>query len=337
MSEKSLELRVGLLVLAAAVLLGGFVFVLGGFDLGGGFTVYVDFDNPGNVKVGAPVLVGGMDVGRVDRIEFRGNRVDPDTGRRSLVRLHLRLQERVRGTVHEDALFFVSARNILGEQVVSIDPGSPERPALQEGAIVQGVDPPRLDEALAMGFELLEGLVKLLRSHGERIKRLIDAAARVLEGVAELMDEHRDRIDRVLVNVERTSEAAADLAESARGYVQGPEVRRIVRNLDRTLAAVQEDLGPLLDDARSVASRADEVLGTIGPEEREQLRTALREAGTLVQRANAIAEDAQAITARIRRGEGTAGRFVADDSIYDDLQELLRDLKHNPWKLFWRE
>ena len=23
--------------------------------------------------------------------------------------------------------------------------------------------------------------------------------------------------------------------------------------------------------------------------------------------------------------------------IYDDLQELIRDLKHNPWKFFWRE
>jgi len=26
-----------------------------------------------------------------------------------------------------------------------------------------------------------------------------------------------------------------------------------------------------------------------------------------------------------------------DEEIYDDIQEMLRDLKHNPWKLFWRE
>ncbi len=337
MSEKSLELRVGLLVLVALVLLGAFVFVLGGFELGGGFTVYADFDNPGNVKVGAPVLIGGMDVGRVDRIEFRGNAIDPKTGRRKLIRLHLRLQERVRETLHEDAMFYISARNILGEQVVSIDPGSPNRPRLQEGAVVEGVDPPRLDEALALGFELLEGLVKLLRTHGERIKRLLEAASRVLEGVAEIMDEHGERIDRILVNVEKTTEEAARLSEAARGYVEGPEVRRIVRNLDRSLAAVDRDLGPLLQDARSVASRADETLAAIGPEEREQLRKALREAGQLVERASRIAADAEAITGRIRRGEGTAGRFTADDSVYDDLQELLRDLKHNPWKLFWRE
>jgi phospholipid/cholesterol/gamma-HCH transport system substrate-binding protein len=29
--------------------------------------------------------------------------------------------------------------------------------------------------------------------------------------------------------------------------------------------------------------------------------------------------------------------MMADEAVYDDLQELLRDLKHNPWKLFWRE
>ena len=26
-----------------------------------------------------------------------------------------------------------------------------------------------------------------------------------------------------------------------------------------------------------------------------------------------------------------------DEEIYDDLQEMIRDLKHNPWKFFWRE
>jgi phospholipid/cholesterol/gamma-HCH transport system substrate-binding protein len=26
-----------------------------------------------------------------------------------------------------------------------------------------------------------------------------------------------------------------------------------------------------------------------------------------------------------------------DEQLYDDIQELARDLKHNPWKFFWRE
>jgi phospholipid/cholesterol/gamma-HCH transport system substrate-binding protein len=28
---------------------------------------------------------------------------------------------------------------------------------------------------------------------------------------------------------------------------------------------------------------------------------------------------------------------MMDEAVYDDLQELIRDLKHNPWKFFWKE
>ena len=45
------------LPLVAVLLLGGFVFVLGGVRFGGGYTIYVDFDNPGSVKPGASVQV----------------------------------------------------------------------------------------------------------------------------------------------------------------------------------------------------------------------------------------------------------------------------------------
>ena len=31
------------------------------------------------------------------------------------------------------------------------------------------------------------------------------------------------------------------------------------------------------------------------------------------------------------------GSLVMDEAIYDDVQEMVRDLKHNPWKFFWKE
>jgi len=47
--------------------------------------------------------------------------------------------------------------------------------------------------------------------------------------------------------------------------------------------------------------------------------------------------DAHAIVAHVRRGEGTVGAFLMDEEVYDDVAEMVRDLKHNPWKLFWRD
>lgn len=326
----STEIRVGLLILIATALLVGFVLVLGGVDFGGGHTVYVDFDNPGNVKPGASVNIGGMKVGTVEDIEYRGGRLDPQTGRRSLIRLRLDIDDEVKDTIHEDALFYVTAQSVLGEQIVAIDPGNPEAPPLAENSIVRGVDPPRLDLALALGYELLDTLVTALRNNREELNDLLGNLSGIVRGLNDVLTNHRERIDRIIVNVETATAEAAQLAQSARGTIDGPEVRRIVTNLDRTLGAVARDIEPILADVRTVASNANEALGAVGPEERERIRTAIRDASRAV-------ADAQQIVAHIRQGRGTVGAIVMDEEIYDDLQELLRDLKHNPWKFFWRE
>ncbi len=57
----------------------------------------------------------------------------------------------------------------------------------------------------------------------------------------------------------------------------------------------------------------------------------------MANRSKAIAADAQVIVSHIRKGNGSVGAFVMDEQLYDDIQELARDLKHNPWKFFWRE
>ena len=39
----------------------------------------------------------------------------------------------------------------------------------------------------------------------------------------------------------------------------------------------------------------------------------------------------------LRAGKGTAGALLSRDEVYSDLRELIRDLKRNPWKFFWKE
>ncbi|MFW6067416.1 MAG: MlaD family protein [Myxococcota bacterium] len=330
MKGLSLEVRVGLLILVALGILGGFVFLLGGFDFGKGYTVYVDFDNPGNVKPGAPVNIGSIKIGSVEEIQYRGNELDPRTGRRSLIRLRLELDEEVRETIHEDALFYVTSQSMLGESIIGVDPGDPRKPVLEEGAIVEGIDPPRLDLAMSMAYELLENMVKLFRDHRDEIQDLLGGAADMLRSVNSILTDHRERIDRIVENIETATTEANELMVSARRTIDGPEVQRIVTNLDRTLVAVSGDIEPIMSDVKGLTSKANETLDALGPEERERIRTAVLQASEAV-------ADAQEIVSHIRRGRGTVGAVVMDEEIYDDIQEMLRDLKHNPWKLFWRE
>ena len=36
---------------------------------------------------------------------------------------------------------------------------------------------------------------------------------------------------------------------------------------------------------------------------------------------------------RLERGEGTIGRFLTDESVYDNIEAFTEDIKRNPWKL----
>lgn len=43
-----------------------------------------------------------------------------------------------------------------------------------------------------------------------------------------------------------------------------------------------------------------------------------------------------ALTDKLNKGEGTVGKFLTDPRVYQNLEELSADIKANPWKLFYR-
>jgi phospholipid/cholesterol/gamma-HCH transport system substrate-binding protein len=94
--ERSIEVKVGILILVSFVILGAFILVLTGMTLQSTYPVYVDFDNPGGLQAGAPVRIAGVKVGKVSELTFRGGQIDPETHRRTLVRAKLLMEENPR-------------------------------------------------------------------------------------------------------------------------------------------------------------------------------------------------------------------------------------------------
>jgi len=39
---------------------------------------------------------------------------------------------------------------------------------------------------------------------------------------------------------------------------------------------------------------------------------------------------------KVKNAEGTIGKLLYDDSLYNDLSDMVGDIKRNPWKLFWK-
>ena len=70
MADSNIELRVGLFVVVSALLLGGFVVLLTGSELGSQKTYYVDFGYSGGLQMGAPVKLSGIKLGKITGMEL---------------------------------------------------------------------------------------------------------------------------------------------------------------------------------------------------------------------------------------------------------------------------
>jgi phospholipid/cholesterol/gamma-HCH transport system substrate-binding protein len=337
--EKSIEVKVGVLILVSLGILAAFVLIMGGLSFEKTYTLFVDFDNPGGLQTGAPVRVAGVKVGKVSELAFMGGKIDPKTNRRTLVRAKINVEARVKESIHDDADFYVTTQGVLGEQYLAIDPGSPQKGVLPENSIVKGIDPPRLDLFLAKAYELLDTTMNGIRNNRELISDIATNTAGLLKGLNTTLTDNRERINRTMANLESLTTEANTLTVHARTqYVDNPKIARTIDNIDRLSTDIQKDSGPMLKDAReSLANlnRASKAVG--GEEEQVKLKKTIEDVAQLAARANATAADAQAIVQHIKKGNGTVGALVMDEAIYDDVQEMVRDLKHNPWKFLWRE
>ena len=55
-----------------------------------------------------------------------------------------------------------------------------------------------------------------------------------------------------------------------------------------------------------------------------------------VDEAQQIIEDFQELIQKLKAGEGTVGKLLYDDRLYEELEALVSDLRRHPWKLFWK-
>ena len=339
MNQRSIEIRVGALIIVAVGLLAAFAVLMTGWTFQPTITVFVSFQNPGGLTAGAPVRISGVKVGRVTEIEFLGaldRRPGPTEG---LIRASAKIEKRYAGSIHEDARWYVTVQGVLGEQFLAVDPGSPDRPSIQDGALVRGVSPPQLDLLLSESYELLHRTYRGLTDNETKIAETFDALHRTLGATGSLVDHNQEKIDHIVTNAEILSTNAVETLKAARErYVDGPQVTRIMNNVERSAEVAGRDLAPMIADGREVLGDAKKITHALaGEQQLAALGSITRDVGDAARSAKGAATDAEALIKRVKQGQGTAGALIRDEALYDDLSELVRDLKHNPWKLLWKQ
>jgi len=339
MNQRSIEIRVGALIIVAVGLIAVFAVLVSGFNFQPTLTVYVSFQNPGGLTAGAPVRISGVKVGRVSDIEFVGQLDRGPGSTDEIIRATAKIEKRYAGSIHEDARWYVTVQGVLGEQFLAVDPGSADRPPLKDGALVRGVSPPQLDLLLSESYELLHRAYRGLSNNEAKIAETFDGLHRTLGATGSLVEHNQEKIEHIVTNAEILSTNAVETLKAARErYVDGPQVTRIMNNVERSAEVAGRDLAPMIADGREVLGDAKKITHALaGADQLAALGSITRDVGDAARSAKGAASDADALIKRVKQGQGTAGALLRDEALYDDISELVRDLKHNPWKLLWKQ
>jgi phospholipid/cholesterol/gamma-HCH transport system substrate-binding protein len=339
MRTRALEFKVGLLIVIAAVLLIGFIIVLGNFAFGSGYTLYVDFDFAGDLKPGAPVKVSGIKVGKVKKVEFMGGNIDPVTGRRVQVRTEVWLEERVRESLRQDAEFYVNTAGVLGEQYLEIVPGGDyERPPLEPGSILVGNSPPRTDLIASRLYEVLDSVSAVLRDDRDVIRNVLANSASAVHELDQLLRDNRESMGALISSAnDLAREASVTLNKVNQGLDDPRLITKTIRDADQLLVTANRSLDTLTPAVKTLVDDATRVTGIVTENRVDRAIAVADRAATAATKAGGLIDNVNALVVDVRQGKGTAGALLVREEIYADLREMIRDLKRNPWKFFWKE
>jgi phospholipid/cholesterol/gamma-HCH transport system substrate-binding protein len=132
------EIVVGFFLLIGIVCLGYLAIKLGKLEVmsNSGYTVYADFSSVAGLKVGDPVEIAGVKVGRVDGLGLVDERA----------RLELRLQDNVK--LQEDVIASVRSRGLIGDKFILISPGASDKLIPAGGKIRETDSPPDITDLI---------------------------------------------------------------------------------------------------------------------------------------------------------------------------------------------
>lgn len=337
MNEKKLELKVGAFALAALAVVVALVVVLTGVFGSDRTELIADFAYAGGLPDGALVKFAGIKVGRVKRVEFRPEATDTN-GRRVPVRVVLDVDAKAVRALRADASAAIGMQGALGESHIELLPGEAQA-ALPAGQAIRGLDAPRFDVLLSRMSDLMESAVS-----DEAFRSFLVEVSTFARKLNRFVDGHRDELKavfpRVLSMLEDAEETLKDVrvaSHEASRIIRDPKLKGMIDDLATTAHAAREELPPLVTNARTLLAKLDATAGAITPDDLEKVRGTLLKVDEIAKRLRQVSDDAGALLAGIEKGEGTAGKLVKDPTVYDDLRELLADLKAHPWKFVWKK
>lgn len=298
MSRFTTTMKVGALTLVT-VLVG--VLILRFIDKGGagtdGYLVYVLMEDSSGIVKRSLVRVAGIPVGHVEDIRLQGEEA----------RIDIRIKPDIE--LYTDAEASKNTRNLLGEYFISIVPGTPGRPLLQEGDQIRVVRPSATPD------DVLQNMARIAQT----VERITDALAASV-GSEEAQQNMRD----TLANLAEVTAALNQTVNENR-----ESVRNILSGVEAVTAQGQRDAIEILDNVRVVTQELRTLMaGTEAgdPGARERVDSLVDRVSAATESLEKTMANLESTTGRLERGEGTLGRLTKDEALIDEIEGVAENV-----------
>ncbi len=330
MSGRS-DYSVGAAVLGAIAVVVAAVIWLGDLGPGGPKSLHTArFRTVGGVKVGDPVVLRGVKVGRVEAIRLAAD---------DWVETDLRVTQP--DNLPERAIAIAVSASLFGEwQVAILDsaraPEDPEvRRALTEarlgaGAAWPGATLPDIGQLTAQASRIAGDIAAVTA----RVQDAVDSQA--IGDIRGSVRDLRRMADQLLTFTQRQTASMDRVVGNAAG--SSDNIAQASKHLDATLSRIDSstasgELSALVADARSATA---ELKGASG-----DLRVLTTAASQQRDRMVHILTATDEVLTRLQQGQGTLGLLASDSTLYREaaktvvqLRTLLADIQLNPRRYF---
>ncbi|HVM91270.1 MAG TPA: MlaD family protein [Terriglobales bacterium] len=346
-SQKQLkwsQLRVGLTVVVASIVLMVLIFLMSG--TGGWFTSKIHLtayiDNAGGLRVGAPVRLAGVDIGNVTKIQ-----IDP-TKPQTPVKITMKVVKSDDIVLHKDSVAMLATAGVLGETFVDVDSSTATGPLVKDGDALAAKSVPDIQDVVRSTqgtlvnvdalIKRLDRIIGFIESGQGSIGKIIyssdmydrlNATVGEFKGLMDDIQQGKGSIGPLLTSDEAYKKAMAAIDKvnamiddiqagkgSAGKLLKDPE---LYDNTNKTIANIRQ----LTDDMNAGK-------GALGKFTHDQ-----EFANKLQETLNNLT----ALTDRMERGEGSVGMLFKDPGLYNnsnqmliETRELVKSIRENPKK-----
>lgn len=307
MLKISNETKVGILAtFAIVIVILGINFLKGKNVFSRNVILYSFYPNVDGLSASNPVLMHGLKVGQVDELELDKHGKD-----NILVKFHIQGEV----TIPKNTVAKIVSSDLLGSKAIELVPGN-SRSLAERYDTLPGV----------VEMSLTESINKVVAPVKQKVEKLITSVDTVVTTLNSVFNEQaKHDLQTSFHSVRASLQNLESTTGEVNTFVTGETGR--IRNILASVNHITEQL----DKSAPAINRAIENFAAISDSVRAaNLQQTITKLNQTISQVNTIMDKAQ-------RGEGTLGKLLSDDKLYNNLQDaskdldkLIVDLKANP-------